>query len=114
MRYTGNVYKILVGKPERKRSLGRLRHRLEGDIIMTQKGIGLGCGLDSCASGTGASDRLLWRGISRPTEWILATQEGLCWVGFVMNGNIRWMVYWIAWKCNGIPSLIRNMYSKLN
>jgi hypothetical protein len=50
-RYIGNVYKILVGKPERKRSLGRLRRRLEDDNIMNRKGIGLGCGLDSCASG---------------------------------------------------------------
>jgi hypothetical protein len=29
-----NVYEILVGKPEGKRSLGRLRRRREDNIIM--------------------------------------------------------------------------------
>jgi hypothetical protein len=29
-----NVYRILVGKPERKRPLGRPRHRLENNINM--------------------------------------------------------------------------------
>jgi hypothetical protein len=35
-----NVYKILVGKPEGKRSLGRLRRRWEDNIRMDLKEIG--------------------------------------------------------------------------
>jgi hypothetical protein len=35
-----NVYKILVGKPERKRPLGRPRRRYEDNIIMNLRGIG--------------------------------------------------------------------------
>ena len=34
------VNRILVGKPEGKRSLGRLRCRLEDNIIMDLQGIG--------------------------------------------------------------------------
>jgi hypothetical protein len=41
--YTGGVYRVLVGKPEGKRPLGRPRHRLEDNIkIDLQK---LGCGV---------------------------------------------------------------------
>jgi hypothetical protein len=35
-----NAYRILVGKPEGKRQLGRLRHRWEDNIIMDPRGIG--------------------------------------------------------------------------
>jgi hypothetical protein len=40
-----SIYRVLVGKPEEKRSLGRLRHRLEDNIkIVLQK---MGCwGMD--------------------------------------------------------------------
>jgi hypothetical protein len=38
----GNVYKILVGKPERKRPLGRSRRIWEDNIKMDNKEIGLG------------------------------------------------------------------------
>jgi hypothetical protein len=42
------VYKVLVGKPEGKRPLGRPRHRWEDGIRMDLTEIGLGrCGLDS-------------------------------------------------------------------
>jgi hypothetical protein len=48
------VYKILVGKPERKIPLGRPRRRWEDGIRMYLKDIGLGgCGLDSTGSGQG-------------------------------------------------------------
>jgi hypothetical protein len=36
------VYMVLVGKPEGKRPLGRLRHRWEGRIRMNLRKIGWG------------------------------------------------------------------------
>jgi hypothetical protein len=48
------VYKVLVGKPEGKRPLGRPRRRWENGINMDLGEIGLGgCGLDSTGSGQG-------------------------------------------------------------
>jgi len=48
------VYKVLVGKPEGKRPLGRPRRRWEDGIRMDLREIGLGgCGLDSTGSGQG-------------------------------------------------------------
>jgi hypothetical protein len=46
------VYKILMGKPEGKRPLGRPRRRWEDGIRMNLREIGLGgrCGLDSTGS----------------------------------------------------------------
>ena len=41
-----NVYRILVGKPEGKRSLGRPRRRLEGNIKIDLQGVGWWYGLD--------------------------------------------------------------------
>jgi hypothetical protein len=38
-----NVYKVLVGKPEGKRPLGRPRRRWEDVIRMDLREIGLGC-----------------------------------------------------------------------
>jgi hypothetical protein len=38
------VHRMLVGKPEGKRTLGRPRHRWEDNIKMDLQGIGLGCG----------------------------------------------------------------------
>jgi hypothetical protein len=40
-----NVYRILVGKPEGKRSLGRPKHRWEDNIKMDLREIGWG-GID--------------------------------------------------------------------
>jgi hypothetical protein len=37
-----NVYKVLVGKPEGKRPLGRPRHRWEDEIRMDLREIGWG------------------------------------------------------------------------
>jgi predicted PP-loop superfamily ATPase len=37
----GNVYKILVGKPEGKRPLGRCRHRWKNNVKMYLREIGL-------------------------------------------------------------------------
>jgi hypothetical protein len=49
------VYKVLMGKPEGKRPLGRPRRRWEDGIRMDLREIGLGggCGLDSTVSGQG-------------------------------------------------------------
>jgi hypothetical protein len=48
------AYKVLVGKPERKRPLGRPRRRWEDGIRMYLRQIGLGgFGLDSSGSGQG-------------------------------------------------------------
>jgi hypothetical protein len=44
------VYKVVVGKPEGRRPLGRLRHRWEDGIKMDLRGIG-GCGVDSLGLG---------------------------------------------------------------
>ena len=38
------VHKVLVGKPEGKRPLGRPRRRWEGNIKMDLKEMGRGCG----------------------------------------------------------------------
>jgi hypothetical protein len=45
------VYKVLVGKPEEKRPLGRPRRRWEDGIRMDLREFGWGCGLDSTGSG---------------------------------------------------------------
>jgi hypothetical protein len=47
------VNKVLVGKPEGKRPLGRPRRRWEDGIRMVLRDIGLGGGLDSSDSGQG-------------------------------------------------------------
>jgi hypothetical protein len=48
------VYKVLVGKPEGKRPLGRRRRRWEDGVRMDLREIGLGvCELDSTGSGQG-------------------------------------------------------------
>ena len=53
MRWVGNVarmgegrgvHKVLVGKPEGKRPLGRPRHRWEDNIKMALQEVGRGCG----------------------------------------------------------------------
>jgi hypothetical protein len=45
------VYKVLVGKPEGKRALGRPWHRCEDGIRMDLREIGWGCGIDSTRPG---------------------------------------------------------------
>jgi hypothetical protein len=45
------VYRVLVGKPEGKRPLGRPRRRWEDGIRMDLREIGWGCRLDSVGSG---------------------------------------------------------------
>jgi hypothetical protein len=47
-----NAYKILVAKPEGKRSTGRPKCRCKGNIKMYPKEIG--CGLDPSGSGLGS------------------------------------------------------------
>jgi hypothetical protein len=52
-----NVYKVLVGKPERKRPLGRPRRRWEDGIRIDLREIGLAWGVwigfDCLRTGTG-------------------------------------------------------------
>ena len=45
MRERGGIYRVLVGKPERKRPLGRPRHRWEDNIKMALQEVGCG-GMD--------------------------------------------------------------------
>jgi hypothetical protein len=40
------VHRVLVGKPEGKRRLGRPRHRWEDNIKMDLQEVGVGCGTD--------------------------------------------------------------------
>jgi hypothetical protein len=44
------VYKVLVGKPEGKRPLGRPRSTLDGGLRMDLRESGWGCGLNSTGS----------------------------------------------------------------
>jgi hypothetical protein len=53
------VYKVLVGKPERKRPLGRPRHRWEDGIRMDLRETGLG-GVDWIRL---AQDKDWWRAV---------------------------------------------------
>jgi hypothetical protein len=46
-----NVCRVLVGKPEGKRPLGRSRRRWEDGVKMDLREIGWGCGVDSPGSG---------------------------------------------------------------
>jgi hypothetical protein len=45
------VYKVLVGKPDGKKPLGRPRRRWEDGMRMDLGEIGWGCGVDSIGSG---------------------------------------------------------------
>jgi len=45
------VYRVLVGRPEGKRPLGRPRHRWEDNIRMDLREVGCGCGMDGAGSG---------------------------------------------------------------
>jgi hypothetical protein len=53
MKEMRNAYKILSGKPGRKTSLGRCRHRWEEDIKMDLGETQLECVVDSSGSGQG-------------------------------------------------------------
>ena len=47
------IYRVLVGKSEGKRPLGRPRRRWEVNIKMDLQKVGCGCGLDLTGSGQG-------------------------------------------------------------
>jgi hypothetical protein len=59
MREERGVYRVLVGKREGKRSLGRPRHRWENNIRMDLQEVGCG-GMDCIGL---AQDRDRWRAI---------------------------------------------------
>jgi hypothetical protein len=65
-----NAYRILVGKPEGKRPLGRPRRRWVVNIKMDLREIGWG-GVDWIDR---AQDRDQWRGVAAQ---LMASQEGL-------------------------------------
>jgi hypothetical protein len=46
-----NIYKVLVGIPDKKEPFGRPRHRWDGNIKMDLKNRAWDCGLDSFDSG---------------------------------------------------------------
>jgi hypothetical protein len=50
MKIIRNAYKILVGKPEKKRILARTRCTWEDILKLILKNYVWGCGLDSCGS----------------------------------------------------------------
>ena len=80
------MHRVLVGKPETKRPLGRPRHRWEDNIKMDLKEVGRGCG-DWMEL---AQDRDRWRALVSTVMNLrvpkmrgiaknqLASQEGLC------------------------------------
>ena len=55
----GGVHRVLVGKPEGKRSVGRPRRRWEDNIKMDFQEVGVGCG-DGMEL---AQDRDRWRSL---------------------------------------------------
>jgi hypothetical protein len=92
-----NAYKLLVGKPEGKRPLGRPRHRWEDNIKMGLREIGWEV-LDRIHL---AQDTDQWRGccdtvmylrvplggvISWLAEWLSSSQEGLCYMELLSYG----------------------------
>jgi hypothetical protein len=53
------TYRILVGRPKGRRSLGRPRHRCECNIKMDFQKVGWGHGLDCTGSGYGQGPALV-------------------------------------------------------
>jgi hypothetical protein len=103
-----NVYRVLVGKPEGKRSLERARRRWEDGIEMDLREIGWGCGVDSRGSvygplagccecgdeplGSGATELVTYRDAYRFTRlWEMKGKEETSW-HFEMKSqkNCRW------------------------
>jgi hypothetical protein len=66
--------RLLVGKPERKRLLGRPRHRWEDGIVMDLREMGWECGVDSVSSEwgpvAGSSEHGDESSSSRGTEFV--------------------------------------------
>jgi hypothetical protein len=60
-----NAYRILVGKPEGKRPLGRPKRRWEDSIKIDLREIGLGCGMYWIDL---AQDRDQWRALNTVTN----------------------------------------------
>ena len=54
-----SIYRVLVGKPERKKTLGRPRHRCEDNIKIDLQEVGSGC-MDWIKL---AQDRYRWRAL---------------------------------------------------
>ena len=85
------MHRVLVGKPEGKRPLGRPRHRWEDNIKLDMQEVGRGRGgLDGVGSGQrrvavtcGYGEELSgsinsWNFLTSGKVYWLASQEGLC------------------------------------
>jgi hypothetical protein len=71
-----SAYKVLVGKPIGKRSLGRSRHRRQDTIKMDLREIRWGYGLDP----SGSRQRLMWALLNTVRIICLLQILGICWV----------------------------------
>jgi hypothetical protein len=54
------VHRVLVGKPEGRRPLGRLRHRWEDNMDLQEVGGGRGTGWSWLRIGTGGGHLWVW------------------------------------------------------
>jgi hypothetical protein len=73
---TKNVYKISVGKPEGKRTLGRSMRRWEDNIRLDAPGSRQGLVAGFCEHGNEPSGSMKVRNLTR--QMTLASQKGLC------------------------------------
>jgi hypothetical protein len=72
------VHRVLVGKPEGKRPLGRPRHRWEDNIKLDVQEVGGGCG--DCMELAQDKDR--WRALVSMVKnlWDLSKMRAICWL----------------------------------
>ena len=76
MEQSRNAYRVLVGKPEGKRPLGRLRRRLEGNIKMDLREVGCD-----------------------PGEWIDPAEDRDQWRSYVrgvLNLNVKFLLIFVS------------------
>jgi len=79
--WQANAYKILIGKPEGKRSFGRLRHWWEHNIKMDVREIG-------------------WEGVHGSIWLRIGTSGGILWTrswtfGFHKRPEVSWLAEWL-------------------
>jgi hypothetical protein len=97
MHESRNTYKISVREPEGKRLLGKSKRRLEDNIKIDIKHIGMRTGF--IRFGTRFNGALLWtwywtfrfhkrQEISWQVGWLLVSREGLCSMRLVMQINL--------------------------
>jgi hypothetical protein len=75
-----NAYRSFMGKPEEKRSLGRLRRRWEDNIKMDLREIGWGPVEGSCEHGNETSDFIkCWEILEWLNDWRLLKKGSAPW-----------------------------------